>query len=93
MEDKMGNIDKKGFWNNRFIDKKIIWGIEPSKIAIDCEKIFNKNNLKDILIMGAGYGRNGKYFIEKGCFVDGVEISDEAMNIGKTFAPEINFIN
>jgi 2-polyprenyl-3-methyl-5-hydroxy-6-metoxy-1,4-benzoquinol methylase len=88
----MGNSGTEDFWNNRFIDRKIIWGIEPSKIAIDCEKIFKENNIKDILVMGIGYGRNGKYFTEKGYCVDGIEISDEAIYIGKTFAPEINFI-
>jgi 2-polyprenyl-3-methyl-5-hydroxy-6-metoxy-1,4-benzoquinol methylase len=85
-------IDKEQFWNNRFIDKKIIWGLEPSNIAIDCEKIFAENNVKNILIMGAGYGRNGKYFTEKGYCVDGMEISEEAIIIGKTFAPEMRFI-
>ena len=88
----MENNIREIFWNNRFLDKKIIFGTDPAKIAIDCEKIFGENNIKDILIMGIGYGRNGKYFTEKGYCVDGIEISDEAINIGKAFAPEINFI-
>jgi SAM-dependent methyltransferase len=79
----MANSGTEYFWNNRFIDKKIIWGIEPSKTTIDCEKIFKKNNIKDILVIGIGYGRNGKYFAKKGYNVDGIEISDEAICIGK----------
>ena len=43
--------------------------------------------------MGIGYGRNGKYFIEKGYTVDGVEYSEEAISLGKEFCPQINFIN
>jgi 2-polyprenyl-3-methyl-5-hydroxy-6-metoxy-1,4-benzoquinol methylase len=83
----------KEFWNKRFMEKQCIWGNEPSNIAILCEKLFKENNVKDILIMGVGYGRNGKYFIENGYNVDGIEISEEAINIGKQFAPKINFIN
>jgi hypothetical protein len=37
---------------------------------------------KDIeqALMGVGYVRNGKYFVENGYNVDGMEISDEAIN-------------
>jgi 2-polyprenyl-3-methyl-5-hydroxy-6-metoxy-1,4-benzoquinol methylase len=42
--------------------------------------------------MGIGYGRNGKYFIKNGYEVDGIEYSEEAINIGRKFCPEINFI-
>jgi SAM-dependent methyltransferase len=83
----------KEFWNKRFMEKQYIWGSKPSIIAILCEKIFKENNVKDILIMGVGYGRNGKYFIENGYNVDGIEISEEAINIGKQFSQKINFIN
>jgi 2-polyprenyl-3-methyl-5-hydroxy-6-metoxy-1,4-benzoquinol methylase len=83
----------KEFWNKRFMEKQYIWGNKPCNIAILCEKIFKENDVKDILIMGIGYGRNGKYFIKNGYNVDGIEISEEAINIGKQFAPEINFIN
>ncbi|MDR1302332.1 MAG: class I SAM-dependent methyltransferase [Treponema sp.] len=80
------------FWNKRYITEQLIWGVEPSSITVICEKIFKENNTKDILVIGAGYGRNGKYFVENGYHVDGIEISEEAINIGKIFAPEINFI-
>ena len=82
----------ENFWNNRFIDNQFIWGFEPCNTAIICEKIFRKYYVKDILIMGAGYGSNGKYFTDNGYIVDGIEISEEAINIGKTFAPKVNFI-
>jgi 2-polyprenyl-3-methyl-5-hydroxy-6-metoxy-1,4-benzoquinol methylase len=80
------------FWNNRFIANQFIWGFEPCNTAIICKKIFKKYDVKNILIMGAGYGRNGKYFTDNDYIVDGIEISEEAINIGKTFAPKINFI-
>ena len=80
------------YWNKRFVNEKLIWGIEPSNIVIKCEKIFKEYDIKNILIMGIGYGRNGKYFIDNGYNVDGVELSGEAIDLGKTFCSKINFI-
>jgi len=81
------------YWNNRFVNEKLMWGTEPSNIAIESEKVFKENSVKNILIMGIGYGRNGKYFINKGYNVDGVELSGEAIDLGKKFCSRINFIN
>ena len=80
------------YWNKRFVNEKLIWGLNPSLVAVESEKIFKMNNIENILILGIGYGRNGKYYIKKGYNVDGIEISIEAINIGKEFCPEINFI-
>jgi 2-polyprenyl-3-methyl-5-hydroxy-6-metoxy-1,4-benzoquinol methylase len=81
------------YWNQRFIKEKFMWGIEPSNVAIKCEKIFKENNVKDVLVMGIGYGRNGKYFSENNYNVDGIEYSEEAIKLGKMYCPKINFIN
>ncbi|GHU87624.1 methyltransferase [Spirochaetia bacterium] len=80
------------YWNERFRKEKFIWGTEPGDITKSCEKIFRQNNTKTILIPGIGYGRNGKYFSDKGYSVDGIEISEEAIKTGKAFVPKINFI-
>ena len=81
------------YWENRFKKDKILWGIKPSNIVINCEKIFKEYNVKNILIFGIGYGWNGKYFIENGYNVDGIELSNEAIKLGKEYCPKINFIN
>jgi len=44
------------YWENRFKKDKILWGIKPSNIVINCEKIFKEYNVKNILIFGIGYG-------------------------------------
>jgi 2-polyprenyl-3-methyl-5-hydroxy-6-metoxy-1,4-benzoquinol methylase len=80
------------YWNERFKKERNIWGVEPSKITIICEEMFRKNNIKTILIMGVGYGRNGKYFTDRGYTVDGIEVADEAIKIGEIFAPKIKYI-
>jgi len=81
------------YWENRFFKEKIIWGIEPCNVAINCNETFKENNVINILILGIGYGRNGKYFIENGYNVDGIELSNEAIKLGKEYCPKINFIN
>ncbi len=83
----------ENYWNKRFIKEKLVWGIKPGNVAIESEKIFKKNDAKNILVMGIGYGRNGKIFVEHGYNVDGVEYSEEAIALGKIFCPRINFIN
>jgi 2-polyprenyl-3-methyl-5-hydroxy-6-metoxy-1,4-benzoquinol methylase len=82
----------ENYWDKRFTKERFIWGVEPSGIAKITEKLFSEHDIKTVLIIGIGYGRNGKYFIEKGYEVTGIEISDEAIRIGKTFEPKINFI-
>ena len=88
----MPNKGAQEFWNGKYANEKNIWGEKPVKVIGECEAVFRNYGVKNILVMAAGYGRNGKYFTEKGYRVDGIEISDEAINIGKSFAPEINFI-
>jgi 2-polyprenyl-3-methyl-5-hydroxy-6-metoxy-1,4-benzoquinol methylase len=88
----MEKNNKETFWNDRFSHRNIMWGIEPSETAIHFEALLREHNYRDILIMGAGYGRNGKYFTGKGYCVDGIEFSETAIHTGRTFAPEIHFI-
>jgi 2-polyprenyl-3-methyl-5-hydroxy-6-metoxy-1,4-benzoquinol methylase len=86
----MGN---NNIWNDVFQEKNMILGIEPSSVAKITEGIFSENNIKTILVIGAGYGRNAKYFSDKNYIVDGVEYSKDAIETGKTFAPKVNFIH
>jgi hypothetical protein len=51
----------KEFWDKRFMEERYIFGCEPGDIAILCEKTFKENNVKDILIIGIGYGRTGNF--------------------------------
>jgi SAM-dependent methyltransferase len=81
------------YWDVRFQNEGLMWGIEPSDVVVRCEQKFKENSVKDILIMGIGYGRNGKFFIENGYNVDGIELSEEAIKLGESFCPKIKFIN
>ncbi|WP_045461465.1 class I SAM-dependent methyltransferase [Sporocytophaga myxococcoides] len=67
------------FWEANFIEKKEMWGFEPSNAAILTIDFFVKKSIKNILIPGIGYGRNAKIFRENGITVTGIEISETAI--------------
>ncbi|MFX0070699.1 MAG: class I SAM-dependent methyltransferase [Candidatus Hermodarchaeota archaeon] len=71
------------YWNNRFIKETKIWGVSPSSTALHALALFQKYKVKKVLIPGSGYGRNSKLFSNHNFSVDGIEISEIAINIAK----------
>lgn len=71
------------FWEASFIEKQTMWGFEPSNSAILAKNFFLKENVKDILIPGIGYGRNAKVFIDNVINVTGIEISKTAIDLAR----------
>jgi len=69
------------FWDKKFREVKMQWGMEPSDSAILAKDFFLKQNIKDILIPGVGYGRNANIFLQNGIKVTGIEISEYAINM------------
>ncbi|MCD0470906.1 bifunctional 2-polyprenyl-6-hydroxyphenol methylase/3-demethylubiquinol 3-O-methyltransferase UbiG [Flavobacterium sp. JAS] len=69
------------FWEDNFIEKQEMWGLEPSKSAILAKVFFVENSIKNILIPGIGYGRNAQVFRENGITVTGIEISKTAIDL------------
>jgi 2-polyprenyl-3-methyl-5-hydroxy-6-metoxy-1,4-benzoquinol methylase len=86
-------MENNNIWNDVFQEQNMIWGTVPSGVAEITEEIFSENNVKTILVIGAGYGRNANYFSDKNYIVDGVEYAKDAIALGKTFAPKVNFIH
>ena len=89
---RMTNATTAEFWNKKYEAEKDIWGERPVSIIAECEAAFREAGAKSVLVMAAGYGRNAKYFADKGYSVEAVEISEEAIRIGRKFAPEVRFI-
>lgn len=71
------------FWEESFVEKQTMWGFEPADSAIITKDFFLKENIKEILIPGIGYGRNAKVFIDNGIDVTGIEISQTAINLAR----------
>ncbi|ERK29368.1 class I SAM-dependent methyltransferase [Clostridium intestinale] len=71
------------FWEESFVEKQTMWGFEPADSAIITKDFFLKENIKEILIPGIGYGRNAKVFIDNGIDVTGIEISQTAIDLAR----------
>ncbi|WP_318640376.1 class I SAM-dependent methyltransferase [Flavobacterium ardleyense] len=69
------------FWEESFKEKQEMWGFEPSKSTVITNEIFLKNGIKDILVLGIGYGRNAQLFITNKMKVTGIEISETAISL------------
>lgn len=69
------------FWEDNFIEKQEMWGLEPSKSAILVKDFFVEKAIKNILIPGIGYGRNAQVFRDNGIMVTGIEISQTAIDL------------
>jgi SAM-dependent methyltransferase len=77
----------KDYWNNRFSSKNQIWGGAPSTTASHALAVFRSKNVCEILVPGAGYGRNSRMFSDAGLAVTGIEIADEAVAIARQHDP------
>src|SRR6185436_11557445 len=69
------------FWEGAFQEKKMMWGEEPTTLAVEASEIFEQLGFRKILIPGFGYGRNARPFYEKGFEVTGFEISSTAIEL------------
>jgi SAM-dependent methyltransferase len=80
------------YWDKRYGAEGRIWGDEPSRTAGHALKIFQKYQIKKILVPGAGYGRNTKLFSRAGFEVTGIEISPTATKMAIKFDQLTRFI-
>ncbi|NHN25255.1 class I SAM-dependent methyltransferase [Flavobacterium jejuense] len=71
------------FWEENFIDKQEMWGLNPAKSTVLANDFFVANGVKDVLIPGIGYGRNAQVFRENGMTVTGIEISKTAIELAR----------
>lgn len=72
------------FWETAFLDKQLMWGLEPTASAILARDHFARAGVKDVLIPGIGYGRNARAFLERGMSVVGIEISETAIALARS---------
>lgn len=72
------------FWDKIFEKEKTNWGFEPSDSAILTKDFFLRQKIRNVLIPGIGYGRNAKIFHDNGIKVDGIEISNTAIELAKS---------
>lgn len=71
------------FWEENFIEKQEMWGLNPAISAVLTKDFFVENGINNILIPGIGYGRNAKIFKDNGITVTGIEISKTAIELAR----------
>jgi SAM-dependent methyltransferase len=71
------------FWESVFSERQEMWGFEPAESALTTKERFLKNNVKNVLIPGIGYGRNARVFSDAGMNVTGIEISKTAVELAE----------
>ncbi|WP_375102539.1 class I SAM-dependent methyltransferase [Paenibacillus sp. RS8] len=80
------------YWNRRFAQEGMIWGSEPSPTAMEAKTLFRKNNVRSVLVPGAGYGRNTKVFSSEFETI-GIELSGAALGLAVEWDPACFFIS
>jgi SAM-dependent methyltransferase len=81
-------------WDDKFKDKREMWGWDPADSATVTLELFRKHKIQNILIPGFGYGRNAKVFVDAGLKVTGIEISNTAIEIAdQHFAGKVKVHN
>lgn len=73
------------YWNDKFIKKKYIWGLEESISArLVLEDLKDEHLCSPRLIdLACGYGRDVNYYRNNGIKCVGIDSSEEAIRIGK----------
>lgn len=72
------------FWETAFVEKSLMWGLEPTASALLAADDFARAGVKHVLVPGIGYGRNAKPFLERGMTVTGIEISETAIALARS---------
>lgn len=81
------------YWDRRFETEGKVWGEQPSATAVYAKRLFDGRNIAELLVPGAGYGRNTKLFSMEGYRVTGIEISAKALQIAALYDPGTAFIH
>ncbi len=71
------------FWEKKFREINLIWGLEPSDSALYALDFFRSQGISKILIPGTGYGRNALLFYNNGFQITGIEISGYAIELAR----------
>ena len=75
-------------WNKVYKSDNSFFGEEPSNFALLCLNHMKTNNVKKVLELGSGHGRDTIFFASKGLQVDALDYSVVAMDILDKIAKE-----
>jgi len=85
-------LEKLGYWKKTY-NKPNAFGTGPTKLALMALDIMEKHNVKKILELGCGQGRDSIFFAEKGYDNTATDFSVEAIEFVKKISKAQNLTN
>ncbi|MDA8337311.1 MAG: methyltransferase domain-containing protein [Peptococcaceae bacterium] len=82
-----------GYWNQRYAAEGMIWGTGASPTAAFALELFGRKPGGRLLVPGAGYGRNARFFAENGYRVTGVETAATAVAMAVRLDPRSAYLH
>ena len=69
------------YWEDNFLNKPEMFGLEPSEAAINTLKTLKEQNIKKVVELGAGLGRDTIFFAKNSIHVSALDYSSTAIKI------------
>ena len=80
-------------WETNFSNKPEMFGLKPSIAATQSIKLFKEKNIKNIVELGAGLGRDTIFFAQNSIQVKALDYSSSAIKIINEKASKKNLLN
>ena len=80
-------------WETNFLNKPEMFGLEPSTAAFKALKSFKDKNIRDIIELGAGLGRDTVYFAKNNIHVQALDYSKTSIESIKNKSKNFNLTN
>ncbi len=77
-------------WEMSFLNKPEMFGLEPSIAAVKALKSFKEKNIKNIVELGSGLGRDTVFFAKNSIFVQALDYSNTSIKIIKIKSKKMN---
>jgi len=81
------------YWEKNLLSKPEMFGLEPSKAAVNTLKTFKEQNIKKIVELGAGLGRDTIFFAKNSINIEALDYSPAAIKIINKKAAENKLSN
>ena len=91
--DKKKLDQQSQYWEKNFLSKPEMFGLEASNAAITSLEIFKGKNIKKIIELGAGLGRDTIFFAKNSISVEALDYSPQAIKIINRKAAENQLSN
>ena len=78
-------MDVGDYWDKKYLDKGKIWGEKHTEAVEFSARLFHRKEVKTVLEVACGYGRDLAYLAKEGFDCTGVDVSGEAIRMAREF--------